>query len=162
MENEKTFIDYIGQIFATFGVTILILNVFCKLFGKDAAAISSIFQLEDTGIAFSTAMQFLAVTTLITIIRYIFFTDRLIKKMSLVLRTACMIVLVIALIGIFIYAFAWFPIDMWLAWGMFFLSFFVCFTAGFFISMLKEKAENQALAKALKKLQEEKVNASGN
>ncbi len=153
MEERKTLFDYLAQIMTIFGVTIIILNILCKLFGEDAASYSSIFQLGDRGIAVSTMLQFLAVSVLITGIRYVFFTDRFIKKMSVALRTVGMLLIVVCVIFLFTYLFAWFPLDMWQAWVGFFVSFFVCFVFSTLFCVLKEKAENRALDEALKKMQ---------
>ncbi len=155
MENDKSIFDYASQVFTVFGITLLILNIFCTLFGEDAAEISSIFRLGDQGISVDTALQFLAAIVLITLIRRLCFTDRLIKRMPLFLRTVCMVILVVMVIALFSYVFAWFPINSRRAWGMFFLCFFVCFALSMLLSILKAKAENRALEKALRRLQQE-------
>lgn len=155
MENRKTIFDYLGQALMVFGVTILILNVLCYLCGEEAKTFSTIFQLGRDGIALSTMLQFFVVSVLITMARFFFFTDVLLKKMSVAGRTICMLLTVIVLIGIFTYLFGWFPVDMWEAWVGFFVSFFACFIISTIISIKKEKMENQALEKALKDLQQQ-------
>lgn len=154
MENRKTIFDYFGQTLMVFGVTILILNLLCYICGEDAKEFSTIFQLGKDGLALSTMLQFFAAAVLITIARIFFFTDMLLKKMSVAGRTICMLFTVIVLIGIFAYMFGWFPVDMWQAWVGFFVSFFLCFVVSAIISIKKEKMENQVLETALKKLQE--------
>lgn len=156
MEERKTFFDYLMQTFTIFGITLLILNVLCLTAGEDAANYSSIFQLGRRGIACSTTFQFLATSILITGIRYVFFTDRLIKRMSVTLRTVCMVLTVIALVGTFSFLFSWFPVDEWLPWLCFLASFAVCFVIGTLVSLLKEKAENKALAEALERMKEKR------
>lgn len=153
MEERKSIFDYLSQVFVVFGITILILNIFCKAVGGDAYVISSIFQLKDSGLACSTMFQFLAVSFVMVGLRYLFFTDCIIKKMSVALRTSCMVTLAILSVGIFSYLFSWFPIDEWKAWIMFVICFGICFVISFFVTVLKEKTENKALETALKKIQ---------
>jgi len=156
MDERKTCFDYLEHTIEIFGITMLILNVFCRLFGKEAAGYSSLFQLGNRGIACSTMLQFFAVSVVITGIRYILFTDRLIKRMSLIGRVVCMLVLVVVVIVVFSYKFLWFPVDEWMPWLMFFLSFAVCFVVSLIYTYLKERAENKLLEEALKKIQEGK------
>lgn len=99
-------------------------------------------------------LQFLATSALITGIRYIFFTDRLIKRMPVTLRIVCMVLSVIVLIGVFSFLFSWFPVDEWLPWVCFLVCFAICSTISTLVSLAKEKAENKALAEALKRMKE--------
>ena len=154
MEERKTIFDYLAGVLIVFGITIIILNILCQIFGEDAKGYSSIFQLGSNGIACSTMLEFLAVSFLITGMRYLFFSDILFKKMPATLRTLCMVTLVIILIGIFIYIFSWFPINDWLAWAMFFLSFSLCFIVSLLVTFLQRKSQDKALQKALEKIQE--------
>lgn len=154
MEERRTFWDYLTQLFAVFGITMIILTVFCLIVGENAEGYSSIFQLGKQGIACSTMLQFLATSALITGIRYIFFTDRLIKQMPVTLRIVCMVLSIIVLIGVFSYLFSWFPVDEWLPWVCFLVCFAICATISTLVSLAKEKAENKALAEALKRMKE--------
>lgn len=154
MDERKTFWDYLTQLFAVFGITMIILTIFCLIVGENAAGYSSIFQLGKQGIACGTIFQFLAVSALITGIRYIFFTDRLIKRMPVTLRIACMVSSVIVLIGVFSFLFSWFPVDEWLPWVCFLVCYAICSAVSTLVSLAKEKAENKALADALKKMKE--------
>lgn len=154
MEERKTFWDYLTQLFAVFGITMIILTVFCLIVGENAEGYSSIFQLGKQGIACSTMLQFLATSALITGIRYIFFTDRLIKRMPVTLRIVCMVSSIIVLIGVFSFLFSWFPVDEWLPWVCFLVCFAICATVSTLVSLAKEKAENKALAEALKRMKE--------
>ena len=154
MEERKTIFDYLAGTLTVFGITMLILNILCQICGEDAKGYSSIFALGSNGITCSTMFEFFAISFLITGIRYLFFTDFVFKKMSVILRTLCMVVLVVVLCGIFSYIFYWFPIDDWLAWSMFFLSFAACFIVSLFVTLLQRKLQDKALQKALEKIQE--------
>lgn len=155
MENKKTIFNYIGQIFMIFGISILVLNVFCVLFGEDAKGFSTMFALGSAGLSVPTMLQFLGVSACIVGVRYLFFTDALIKNMSIVLRTVCMLASVVAIIGVFIKLFGWFPANMWKAWLMFFLCFGISFVVSMAIAILNERMENRKMKEALERLKKE-------
>lgn len=152
MEEKKTVFDYLGQILMIFGFTMLTLNVFCLAFGDSAEEFSAIFQLGSRGISVETAFQFLCISSLITGVRFLFFTDTFIKKMPVALRTVCMLTAVVAIIVIFVIAFHWFPADMWQPWAMFLLCFGISFLGSCLVMAVKEKTENRRMREALEKL----------
>lgn len=156
MEERKTIFDYVGTIFSTFGFSVVVLNVFCLLFGEQAQDFSSIFSMGKEGLSTETMMQFLGAAVLMVFLRFLFFTDRIIKNMSVVLRTLCMVLTAIGIVVIFTLRFGWFPVDQWLPWFMFFLSFGICFLVSSLIAVLKEKSENKKMEEALARLKQER------
>lgn len=155
MEKEKTIFDYISQVFVIFGATVLILNMFCLLFGKDAKEVSALFSLGNQGLSVATMLQFLAMSVFITIWRFLFFTDQVIKDLSLALRTAGMFTAVVLTIIVFVLLFSWFPLGDWKAWLGFAVSFVISVAISLGLSTLKEKTEEEKMAKALERLKEE-------
>lgn len=85
---------------------------------------------------------------------FVFFTDGVIKKMLIWLRTICMLAAIVAIIAAFIIAFHWFPTDMWQPWAMFFLCFGLSFLGSYFVMSIKENTENKKMEEALKRLKE--------
>lgn len=155
MEKEKTIFDYISQVFVIFGATVLILNMFCLLFGKDAKELSTLFSLGNQGLSVATMLQFLAMSVFITVWRFLFFTDKVIKNLSLSLRTVGMFTTVVLTIIMFVLLFGWFPLDDWKAWLGFAVSFVISVAMSLGLSTLKEKTEEEKMAKALERLKEE-------
>lgn len=154
MEKKKTIFDYMAQVMAIFGFTMLVLNLFCLIFGSSAQGFSAIFALGTQGIPTKIAFQFLCITALIAGMRFLFFTDICIKRMAIWLRTVCMLTAVILIMILFIVAFRWFPVDQWQPWAMFFICFGICFTGSYLTMALKEKLENKQLEEALQRLKE--------
>ena len=154
MKKNNTIFDFVGQIFMIFGFTVICLNIFCILFGEDAREYSSIFQLGGSGLSTGTMFQFLLEAVFIVILREIFFTDRLIKKISIGVRTAGMFLSVIVTIIVLVYLFDWFPVDMWLPWLCFFISFGISAGVSTAVSVLKERTENKKMEEALQRLKE--------
>ena len=119
MEEKKTIFGYLAQVMFIFGFSMLILNIFCLAFGNSAKEISVIFELGNQGIPVKIVFQFLAVSALIAGARILFFTDLIIKKMPIWLRTICMLIVVVVVIASFIILFHWFPVNSWQPWVMF-------------------------------------------
>ncbi len=154
MEKKRTVFDYLTQVVCIFGFTMLTLHIFSLIFGNSAKGFSAIFELGNQGVSTKIAFQFLCISVLITGIRFLFFTDTWIKKMSICLRTICMLLMVVIVIIIFIIKFQWFPVSMWQPWVMFFICFGICFLGSYLVMVMKERAENRQLEKALQKLKE--------
>ncbi len=158
MDEKKTVFDYLAQVMIIFGFSMLILSVFCLIFGNTAKDISTLFALGDQGIPVGIALQFLCVSVLITGARFVFFTDMIIRKMPIWLRTVCMLSFVVMIIAAFIRIFNWFPVNMWRPWAMFFVCFGLSFLGSCFVVMVKEKVENRHMEEALRRLKEKEGN----
>lgn len=156
MEKKRTIFDYLGQVLMIFGITILILNVFCVVFGENAKEISTMFAMGSDGISVSTSFQFLLVSIIVVVLRFLFFTDSIIKNMSLPVRTGSMYVAIISVILVMNWVFGWFPADMWQAWLGFVLSFIVCSVVSTITVLVKDKLENEKMQDALNKYKQEK------
>ena len=154
MDKKTGILGYLSQLFMIYGITVLLLNIFCLIFGEDAQAVSTIFSLGSNGVAVSTSLQFLLAVALIIILQFIFMTDTLIKKMPLTLRIISMFMGVLAIIIGFIFAFEWFPVTEIKAWVMFGVCFIISCAVSTFISLISEKQENKKLEEALKRLKE--------
>ena len=155
MIKKSTIFDYLTQIMIIWGISILSLCLFCSLFGEVAKQYSSMFQLGKTGVAVVTLMQYLLLSVIITSLRWLIFTDILIKHVSIVIRTVVMFVCVILLTGIFAAIFLWFRFDNIKAWIMFFVCFFVCSCISVIVSAIKEKSDNKKMQEALEHLKGE-------
>lgn len=155
MEEKKTLFAYLAQVFVIFGFSILVLNIFCLMFGNSAQEISTMFALGSRGIPAGICFQFLCISVLVVAARFVFFTDTLIRNMPIWLRTICMLATVIVVIVAFTITFRWFPADMWQSWAMFLLCFGISFLSSCFVMAIKEKMENRKMANALQKLKEQ-------
>ena len=158
MDEKKTIFDYLSQVMIVFGFAMLILNIFCLVFGNSAKDISALFELGDQGIPVGITLQFLCVSFLITGMRFLFFTDVIIQKMPIWLRTICMLSFIVIIIVVFIIIFNWFPVNMWQPWAMFFVCFGLSFLGSCTVVIVKEKVENKRMEEALRRLQEKEGN----
>ncbi len=155
MEERKTIFDYLAQVLMIFGFAMLLLNIFCLAFGESARGFSAMFELGSRGIPAEIAFQFLCISAIVTGLRFVFFTDALIKQMPLWMRTVCMLTAVILVIAVFIIAFRWFPVNMWQPWAMFFLCFGISFAGSWLVTTSREKYENRRMEEALQKLKKQ-------
>lgn len=154
MEEKKGVFEYLGQVLLVFGFSMLVLNVFCLLFGDSARPFSAMFALGRQGVPAAVAFQFLCVSALIAALRVIFFTDCLIRGMTLRLRTVCMLTATVGILAVFIAVFHWFPIHLWQPWALFLLCFTLSFLGSYLVVRMREKAENRRMEQALQRLKE--------
>ena len=155
MNNKPTIFDYLSQVFMIFGITVLLLNIFCLIFGGSAKDFSTIFSLGNSGLSVKTTLQFLLAIAITIVFRFLFMTDLLIEKMSMTVRIIAMFIAVFLNIVVFIIMCKWFPVNDPKAWTMFLVSFAVSCTVSTAISICREKYENRQLSEALQKLKEE-------
>ena len=155
MDKKPTIFDYLSQVFMIFGITILVLNIFCLIFGELANEFSSIFTLGSEGLSVETMLQFLLAIAITIVFRSIFMTDLIIKKMPLLARIIVLFAAAFLNIMVFVIVCGWFPVNNLLAWIMFIISFAVSCTLSTLVSILRERTENKRLAEALDKLKEE-------
>lgn len=152
MDENNSIFDYLTRVLVVFGFSMLVMNIFCVMFGDSAQGLSSMFALGSQGLPVEMTFQYLGISVLIVAMRFLFFTDRLIKNMAIPLRTVCLLGSVVLIAVVFIIRFQWFPVDMWQAWAMFLFCFIVCFVCSYLVMLLKEKTENRKLNEALSKL----------
>lgn len=155
MDKKFSVLQFFSQVFTIYGITTALLNIFCILFGASAQELSTIFSMGSYGLGVATSFQFLLAVLAITVLRFIFMTDILIKKMPLAARITAMFAGIFVTILIFIFLFGWFPADMPRAWFMFIVCFVASCAGSTMISVLAEKQENRKLEEALKRCKEE-------
>lgn len=155
MIKKDTIFDFMTNVMMIFGVSVMCLLLFTFIFGEDAKAVSTIFALGNKGIALQTLLQFFISSFLITVLEWMFFTDKIFKKMSLTVRFILTFFSIVILIAVFATIFRWFPVNMVLPWVMFLICFAVCATVSVVLSVLKEKRDNAKLQNALELLKGE-------
>lgn len=155
MDKDFSLLKFLSHVFAIYGITTGLLNIFCILFGESAQGFSTIFSFGNAGVSVATSLQFLLAVSIIVGLRSIFMTDILIKKMPLAVRIVVMFAGAFGTILVFIFLFDWFPADMPMAWIMFIVCFVLSCAVSTVISMLAERQENRKLEEALKRYKEE-------
>lgn len=107
MEEHKTIFNYISQIFATYGITIVIFIILGCIIGDEAATYSSLYALGRQGYSLATLIQLFAMSVIITLTQILFLSDRWIKNLSIIVRSSCFFVSVILAIVVFVIVFSW-------------------------------------------------------
>ncbi len=156
-DKNETLFDWLEQVFLVFGIAMMCMVVFCILFGDNARGYSTMFELGKAGLSISTMVQFFLLIVIIITLKFILFTDAWLKKMSIAVRTILMFAFSIIALVLFVIMFGWFPAGEWLAWVMLGVCFAVSSVISTFISVLREKAENQKLQQALERVKGEKM-----
>lgn len=151
MEKKNTIFDYLSQVFMVYGITTLLLNIFCVVFGAEAENYSTLFSLGARGVGVRTSFEFLLTAALMVLIKFLFTTDMLIKKMNYPLRIVLMFASALGIGVISIFLFEWFPTKEITAWVLFIVCFAVSCTISTAVSVLARRAENKKLEEALQK-----------
>ncbi|MCD7835285.1 MAG: hypothetical protein LUG83_01210 [Lachnospiraceae bacterium] len=154
MERKKNIFDYCGMVLMQFGFSVIVMMIFTCIFGEKAKDFSMMFLLGKSGLSLSILLQFLLLTILIVLLRFIFFTDRIIKNLTVPIRTTLMMVAVLLVTSIFIIICDWFPMDNIFCWIMFVLCFLISLLGTVGMLSIKEKVENKQLDEALKHYQD--------
>ncbi len=152
MKKKDTVFDYVISIFLIYGFVILCLCLFCVLFGEAAKDYSTLFALGGQGLTVDTLLQYFVLSAIIATLKFVLFTDGLVKNIPLVIRSIVMFGAVILVIVVMVILFDWFPDDMWEAWFSFFVCFLVCAVVSAILSAVKEKYENRKLEEALREM----------
>ena len=151
MEEKKTVFNYISQLFATYGVIVVIFIVFSLVIGNGADKYSALFSYKDAALGIPTLLQLLLLALFITLSQVLFLTDALIKGMSMVLRYILFFVTIMLVMIIMTVVFKWFPVDDPKAWCGFFISFVISMVISALLTRLAEKSENRKMQEALDK-----------
>lgn len=155
MEENKSIFSYITQLFATYGLIVVIFMIFGIVIGDLASEHSTLFSMKNAGFSISTLAQLFLLALVITVTQIVFLTDKWIKNMSMVIRYTLFFGIIVAMMILFSIVFAWFPINQVEAWIGFLISFLICTVISIAMTNLVEKAENKKMEQALKKLQKD-------
>lgn len=156
MEERKQLCDYLAEVFIVFGATLTVIAVICAMVGDEAQGVSTMFDLGRRGIPLHTVAEYFLSSVCVTVLRMVFFSDVLFRRMSVAKRTIGMLLSVIFLIGFFAYRFGWFPVDEAECWGSFLVCFGICFVVSAAVSIAKERLENKKLESGLHNLKEKR------
>ena len=137
MEDRKTVFEYIAQLFATYGIMVVIFIV---------------INHGSSGLSSAMLIQLLLLAVIITAAQNVFLSDILIKNMALIVRNILFFVTVMIAIAVFVILFGWFPVNEAGAWIGFLISFAVCTTVSAVFMRLEERAENKKMQDALNRL----------
>lgn len=151
MEDNKTVFNYLGEIFTIYGVILAMIVILNLLVGDNAKGYSYFFEYGSGSLSTGTLIQLFFLSVFISAARNLFMTDKWIKNMPIIGRSACLFISVMILSVVFVILFKWIPLNDIFAWIGFAVSFVVSTLAGVLISKLKEKAENMKMEKALER-----------
>lgn len=155
MKDKKIILDYIGQVFTTFGVLVIILTLLSAIGGEESQGYSTMFELGGRGLTNQTLWQYFLTALLTVAMRFIFCTDCFIKRMSAIRRRSAVFISVFLISTIFVIVFKWIPIHSLEGWALFVLSFVIGSGMGITLASYKEKDENKKMEEALRRLKEE-------
>ncbi len=149
---KKRLVLFIESLLKIFAVIILIFTIATVLIGKEAEQFPNLFMSGNNGIAIKTFFQLFAFSFFICVLRFVFFTDVLLKKTDLILRNVFFFVLTIVVFVIIALICHWVP-NKPLIWILVLASYSVSTVISILITNFFTKKENEKLNDALAKLQ---------
>ncbi len=155
MEEKKNVFDYIGELFATFGIITGIFMILILVIGDLASGYSSFFEYGKQALSINTLFQLLCLSFIISVCRNILLTDRWVRQMSMLVRNILFFLAITVAIIFFVIIFKWFPLFDIKAWIGFIISFAVCSFLAVVISRIRENAENRKMEQALDRFKKE-------
>lgn len=155
MEEKKNVFDYIGELFATFGIITGIFMILILVIGDLASGYSSFFEYGKQALSINTLFQLLCLSFIISVCRNILLTDRWVRQMSMLVRNILFFLAITVAIIFFVIIFKWFPLFDIKAWIGFIISFVVCSFLAVVISRIRENAENRKMEQALDRFKKE-------
>lgn len=162
MEKKgNIFFQFLNQVLIIFSIDTLILMILAALVGEEAKGLSTIYQLGNKGLASTTLAQFLLSSVTIVLIRNLFLSVNLFKKLCTLMRTILMVICILLSHILYIILFGWFSLDNHVAWISFFALFAGGFSLGLLIMVLKLKLDNRQYDRLLsqyKEMHEEEEN----
>jgi len=123
VKEYKILHDVITNTLILFAISILTLILLAALFGDSAKEISPLYQMGSEGLASSTILEFLLSSAVIAVLKELYFSELIYKKLMTLWRTVLMLFSIIIASIIFIIVFEWFPPDYVMGW----VGFFTCF-----------------------------------
>ena len=156
MEEKRSFLNMCTGLFSSYGVIVVIFIILDLAVGEEAQGYSTFFEYGNKGFSISTLIQIFALAFIISVLRNVFLSDKLIKSMSIIMRNVLFFLLITVSIIVFVVAFGWFPIDDAMAWLGFIVSFSVCSAIGVVVSRIRETNENEKMQRALEKYNNDK------
>ncbi|HHV09303.1 MAG TPA: hypothetical protein GXX75_03360 [Clostridiales bacterium] len=144
MEHKhNSFFQFIAWTLILFAADILMMMLIAALFGEMTKGMSTMFQFGSKGLASTTMLQFLLSAAVTVLLKNLFYSDLISKKMMALWRTILMLLSILLVHMVFILLFGWFRYDNHLAWA----GFFICFGGGFLIGssamILKTKLDSR-------------------
>jgi len=155
MEGRKTIFNYLEEVLCIFAISILILIGIAYITGDTVKDFASMFQLGSKGLALTTMLQFFLMAVFITVLKYLLFSEFLLKNNLILLKTMIMIVIIVIMTAVFANIFDWFPTNEWQPWAGFAISFGICFSSGTVLMVIKNNMENRKIKEGLAKLKQE-------
>ena len=146
---NKRLVSFIKDFLELSASIILIFTIFTFVLGEGAGAVSSLFRLGNAGIAIESLVQLFVLALTITLLKFIFLTDAIIKSLSGLVRYILCFGLITVFIMIFAFCFKWISNEP--KYWLIFLACYVVSTAiSILISNLINKQEDEKLNDALK------------
>ena len=156
--GRNIFNNFVGHVFANFGIVIFVSSTVAFLVGEGAQVEVGMMSLAGVGMSYMSILQLFLYTLFVTTIGYVFSF-----KLNLLVfwRFAVQFIGIIIFTVLFAVIFKWFPINDSLAWISFFVSFTFCMVVSMLLVALKLRLDNKKYQRQLSEYKANKNNKEG-
>jgi hypothetical protein len=149
---KKQVITFIESLLKIFAVIILIFAITTLLIGKEAKSFPNLFMSGNKAISLKTLFQLFTFSFLISLLRFVFFTDVFLKKTGLILRYIFFFILTIVIFVIIALICHWIP-KRPIIWILVLASYSLSTVISILVTHFFTKKEDEKLNDALAKIQ---------
>ncbi len=142
-ENKTTIYNFATRVLVIFSIMVLFEMIVGIFYGDEAMLGSTMFQMGNKGIAYETIIQYLLSAIITISLNTIFFSDKIFKNMMAIWRLTIMLLCQMIIIIGFILVFNWFPVDSFIAWFVFLLSFAGSVIISLVVMALKSRSDSR-------------------
>ena len=141
--DNKRILSSTAEIFIMSLGFVSVFNIALSGSSEELRNLSQLFALCGEGISFAALAELLALSFVISLARYVWFSEKFFKNMLMVNRITFMLISVFLAAGICSVIFGWFPAGMWQAWLGFVLSFLVGTAVSFAAMAIRTRTESK-------------------
>lgn len=149
---KKRLVSFIESLLKIFAVIILIFAITTLLIGKEAKSFPNLFMSGNKAISLKTFFQLFTFSFLISLLRFVFFTDVFLKKTGLILRYIFFFILTIVIFVIIALICHWIP-KRPIIWILVLVSYSLSTVISILVTHFFTKKEDEKLNDALAKIQ---------
>ena len=149
MSENRRIVASTAEIFTLSLLFVSAFNLALRGNAEEMRQLSALFALCGEGLTLWVLGELLLLSVLISLLRYVWFSQRVFPNMLMINRITFMLVSVFVTSGLCAAVFRWFPLDMWEAWLGFVGSFSLATAVSFGVMVFRTGRESRRYQQTL-------------
>lgn len=152
--TKSVFNSFIGGTLAIFGISVLACSLVGWIMGEEVQAAGGMMSLAGEGISYASMIQILLFAAFISGFDIVF--SCIASKMLVIWQMIISITVYTVVAVIFVVVFRWFPLEIGIAWILFFSCYCLCLFGSMAIVIMKMRSDDKKYARQLSEYKESK------